>query len=160
MNKLILNLATLLLAMLVVGTVFAIWFGFDPMPLTAAAYVEVQQEMIRALNVKLPIMGAITILLTLGSAYLARANRPAFTVLLVAAGCFIVMGGVTRFLNQPINAIVIDWLPSSPPPSWTTLRDDWWGYHTIRVVAGLIGFTSLVLGIQLQHQPPKTRGPA
>lgn len=155
MNQLILNLAAALLAMLVVGTVFAIWFGFDPMPLSATAYVEVQQEMIRALNVKMPILGAFTILLTLGSAYLARANRIAFATLLVAAACFIVMGGVTRFLNQPINAIVIDWSPSSPPPSWTTLRDDWWGYHTIRVVAGVLGFTSLILGIQLQHHAPK-----
>lgn len=150
MKRLILNFAAILLAALVIGTVFGIWFGFNPTPLSATAYVEVQQEMIRALNVKMPIMGGTTILLILGSAFLARPNRRAFFILLGAAACFMVVGTVTRFLNQPINAIVITWSPQSPPSIWTALRDDWWKWHTIRVVVGLTGFCLLVLGVQLQ----------
>lgn len=142
-----LQIGTLLVAMIVVGTVFGIWFGFEPHSLGAGAYVEMQQQMIRALNVKMPLLGAIGILLTLACAYLAREDSRSLRLLGSAAACFVVMGVVTRFLNQPINAIVIEWSPSSPPSGWQELRDAWWSYHTVRLAFGIIGFLLLCAGL-------------
>ena len=55
---------------LLVGTMFGIWVGFNPAGLSAVAYVEQQQNMIRSFNILLPAMGAICILLTLMLAFL------------------------------------------------------------------------------------------
>lgn len=137
--RFVLQIAAMLVAMLVVGTVFGIWFGFAPHSLSATAYVEMQQQMIRALNVKMPILGAVSIAFTLGCAYLARGERRALWLL--------GMGAVTRFLNQPINAIVIGWPPSAPPPEWEVLRDSWWRYHGIRMLFGVAGFCLLSAGL-------------
>ncbi len=143
----VLQIASMLAAMVVVGTVFGIWFGFAPHSLSPAGYVEMQQQMIRALNVKMPLLGGVTIALTAGCAYLARKDRRALWLLGTAAAFFVVMGLVTRFLNQPINAIVIGWTPSAPPPEWEALRDSWWRYHMVRTIAGVVGFSLLAAGL-------------
>jgi hypothetical protein len=56
----------LLLLSLLIGTMFGIWVGFNPASLSAAAYVEQQQNSIRSLNTLLPVMGAVCILLARG----------------------------------------------------------------------------------------------
>jgi len=57
---------------LAVGTMFGIWLGFNPLALTAATYVEQQQNAIRDLNTALPVLGAVCILLTAALAVLTR----------------------------------------------------------------------------------------
>ncbi len=54
--------------------------------------------------------------------------------LLVAAVVFCLLAAalVTRFGNQPVNAIVMTWNPQSPPAEWAQLRDAWWQWHMVR----------------------------
>jgi len=140
--------ATLLLAALVVGVMFGIWLGYDPAGLSGPAYVEVQQAAIRAMNVRLPVMGAIVILLTIACAMLAkREGRRAYPYL-IAAGLFIAAGLITRLLNQPINAVVITWDPHNPPAAWTMLRDQWWRWHTLRTAAGVLALAVLLFAAE------------
>ena len=73
-----------------------------------------QQHAIGALNVVLPVLGGITVLLTMVAAALAAGDRPRLALLLLAAACFIVAGLITRFLNQPINAVVMTWSAEAP----------------------------------------------
>ena len=47
----LLRFSDLLLVSLLVGTMFGIWLGFNPVSLSAGAYVEHQQQAIRALQV-------------------------------------------------------------------------------------------------------------
>jgi uncharacterized membrane protein len=129
--------ANILCAALVAGAMFVIWIGYDPMTLSPATYVEQQQNAIRALNVLMPVLGAITILLTLVSAFLQRKDRKIFVYLVVAACFLIVSGLVTRFGNQPINALVMTWDIGNPPANWTELRDQWLGFHRLRTITGL-----------------------
>src|SRR5882672_11398520 len=144
MTKPIVNFANLLLAALVVGTMFGIWLGYNPADLSSRAYVEQQQHAIRALNVTMPVLGALTVLLTLASATLARANRRQVALLLGAVACFVAAGLVTRFLNQPINAVVITWSADAPPTNWSELRDEWWRWHVVRTVLGAVGLSLLI----------------
>jgi uncharacterized membrane protein len=139
-----LRFANVLLAGLVAGTVFGIWLGYNPTSLSASAYIEQQQNAIRALNVTMPVLGAICIVLTIAHALLLRSNRVAFYVLSLGAVFFIVAGLVTRFGNQPINAVVITWRANAPPSAWVEARDHWWTWHVVRTVASLAGFTCVV----------------
>src|SRR5687768_8192967 len=95
-----LRFANVLGAGLVAGTVFGIWLGYNPASLSASAYIEQQQNAIRALNVTMPVLGAICIVLTIAHALLLRSNRVTSYVLFLGAVFFVVAGLVTRFGNQ------------------------------------------------------------
>ena len=136
--------ANLVLAGLLAGTMFGIWLGYDPRNLSAAAFVEQHQNAVRALNITMPVLGAICIALTIVHAYLVRFRRSASNTLVAAAILFIAAGFITRFGNQPINAIVMTWQADAPPPGWTDFRDQWWQWHVERTAAGLLGFILVV----------------
>ena len=138
------DFATLLLASLVVGTMFGIWLGYNPMDLDAAVYVPQQQHAIRALNVTMPVLGGVTVLLTIVASVFARNDLARLTLLVAAVACFAAAGFITRFLNQPINAIVMTWSTDAPPANWMQLRDDWWRWHVLRMVVGIGGLCLLI----------------
>ena len=135
----------LFLAALSVGAMFGVWLVFNPKGLDGASYVALQQQGIRTLNVAMPIMGAATIIATLGAAALARGDKTRIAMLVLAACTFVAAGLITRFLNQPINAIVMRWSPASVPDGWTALRDTWWRWHLARLACGLAGLSLLIL---------------
>ena len=138
MTLLFVRLANIIFAALIAGGMFVIWAGYDPATLSPSTYVEQQQNAIRALNVVMPVLGAIAIALTLISAFLQRKDRTVFVLLIVATAFLIISGVVTRFGNQPINALVMTWDIARPPANWTELRDQWWGFHRLRTFCGLI----------------------
>lgn len=137
MTLAIVRFANVVFAALIAGGMFVIWAGYDPATLSPSTYVEQQQNAIHALNVLMPVLGAITVVLTLVSAFLQRNDRKTF-VLLIAAAFLIVSGLLTRIGNQPINAIVMTWDMARPPANWTELRDQWWGFHRLRTISGLV----------------------
>lgn len=148
MARRVLDFANLLMASLVVGAMFGIWLNGNLVDLSPSAYVQNHQHMTNALNVAMPMLGWFVALLTLWAAILGRMNRRRCGLLLVALACFILAGLVTRFLNQPINALVMTWSPENPPDVWMDLRDQWWRWHTLRTVLGLVGL-SLLIGANL-----------
>jgi len=129
---------------LVTGIIFGIWIGYNPKDLSASTFIEQQQNAILALNTLMPILGLITILLTLTSAFLQRKDKVAFLVLLVASAFLIVSGLTTRFGNQPINSIVMTWDMNNPPNNWTELRNQWWIFHELRTLFAFIGLCLIV----------------
>ena len=139
------DFASLLLAALAVGAMFAVCLIFNPAGLDAATYVWQHQWGVRALNVKLPILGVATTAVTLAAALLERSDRTRLALLLIAAGLFIIAGLITRFLNQPINATVMTWSAQSPPEGWMRQRNAWWRWHITRFSAGLAGLCMLIV---------------
>ncbi len=93
----IVRFASLLLMSLLVGTMFGVWLGFDPSGLTAVAYVEMQQNAIRALNITLPALGAVCILLTAALAVLTKGDGRARYLLIAAVALLVTAGLITRF---------------------------------------------------------------
>ncbi len=138
------DFADMLLAALLAGALFGTWLILNPAGLAAGVYITLQQQAIRTLNRTMPMLGAATILLTAAAAVLGRDNRTRCGLLAGTVVCFLAAGLITRFLNQPINAIVIKWLTDAPPENWTGLRDAWWRWHLIRLLAGLGGLCLLI----------------
>ena len=136
--------ANQILAALLVGALFGVWLFLNPFGLAPDSYITLQQQAIRTMNRVMPMMGAATILSTIVAAVLGRDDRRRFWLLVAAALCFVIIGLVTRFLNQPINAIVITWRSESPPSHWMTLRDQWWRWHLLRLTVGLAGLSLMI----------------
>ena len=144
MLAIIVNFFALLLASLVVGAMFGVWLSFDPEGLQPAFYVALQQHGIAALNVAMPRLGGVAALLTILAAWLARGDPTRLALFAAAAVCVVAAGLITRFLNQPINAVVMTWSPESPPGDWMQLRDAWWRWHIVRTAIGVCGLGLLI----------------
>lgn len=140
MLKPIIRFFNLVLAGLVAGIVLGIWLGYNPAAFSAQTYIEQQQHVISALNTLMPVLGLIAIVLTILSAFLQRDRGRMFWILLAAAGLLIISGLVTRFGNQPINAVVMTWDAADAPGNWAELRDRWWSFHTVRMLTSLLAF--------------------
>ena len=141
----IIRFVLLVLLALLVGTMFGIWVGYNPSSLSASAYVEQQQNAIRSLNTLLPAMGAICILLTVALAFTSKGDPRNRYLLMAAAILMIVAALITRFGNQPLNAVVITWVAQSPAANWAQLRDEWWHWHILRTIAGVVALALTVL---------------
>lgn len=142
---------SLLLTSLLVGTMFGVWLGFNPAALSATAYVEMQQNAIRALNVSLPILGLACIVLSATLAVLTNHDPRGRYLLVAAVLCLAAAALITRFANQPINAVVATWNPQAPPANWGELRDTWWYWHVWRTVAGVAALALALLAAVGAH---------
>jgi uncharacterized membrane protein len=138
------DFTNVLLAALVVGAMFGVWLFLNPAGLDAGLYVALQQQGIRGGDKVMPALGAATILVTIIAAVLGRGDRTRLGLLMAAVVCFAVAGVTTRFLNQPINRIVMTWSSDAPPVNWAGLRDEWWRWHLVRLFAGLGGLSLLI----------------
>jgi hypothetical protein len=144
MFSIVLEFVNLLLAALVTGAMFGVWLILNPVGQAAGAYVELHQRGVRTVNTILPRLGAATILVTIVAAIAARGDRLRVGLLVATAVCFVTIGLVTRFLNQPINAVVMTWNSDALPAGWERLRDAWWRWHFLRLAAGLAGVCLLI----------------
>ena len=144
MITLIIKFLDVILAGLIAGTLFGVWIGYNPKNLSAATYVEQQQSVIKALNTLMPVLGLINIILTVIAAVLQNQNQNVFISLLISAGFLIISGLITKFGNQPINAIVITWNKANAPNNWTELRDKWWLLHKARTFTTFVAFCLIV----------------
>jgi hypothetical protein len=142
--KRIIQFSNIVLTGLVAGVIFGIWIGYNPHDLSAVTYVEQQQNAIRALNVLMPMLGLLSIMLTISNAIISKLEKLKRNTLITAALLLIFSGLITRFGNQPINAIVMTWNLENIPDTWTALRDKWWSFHIMRTVATTIGFALIV----------------
>jgi uncharacterized membrane protein len=157
MGTIALRFGLLFLLSLLVGTMFGIYAGFNPAPLSSLAFVEQQQNAIRGLNVLLPSMGAACIVIMLILATLARGDSRSRYLLVIAAVLLIAAGLITRLGNQPINAIVMTWEAQAPAANWAQLRDDWWRLHLVRTSSAVAALVFALLAV-LTAKPSQRRG--
>lgn len=132
---------------LLAGSLFGIWFGYDFTRYSPAAYLEVHQHAVSGLNDLLPYMGLAAIAATVALAWRSRGRPIVMWSYVVAAIGLAVAGLVTRFGNQPINALVMGWTSESLPPGWEDLRHSWWFWHGVRLAAVSVAFVALISAV-------------
>lgn len=143
--------ANVIIAALLAGTSFGIWFGLNPSHYSPSTYLEQQQQLVSSLNTLMVSLVVVATLVTVTSAYLQRTNRIVFAILSFAALCFASCIVISRFGNLPIQTEMATWSVNSLPADWTDLRDKWWSYHKIRTIAELLAL-ALVTGASIQKQ--------
>jgi hypothetical protein len=142
----VLQVLSLLLISLLAGSMFGIWRGYDPATFTPATFVEVHQGAVRGLNVLLPAMGLVCMLTVVALAWLGRGTSQSLRLYIAAAVAMVAAALITRFGNQPINAVVMTW-GAVPPDGWQMIRDTWWNWHLARLAAGIAGELLLIAAI-------------
>jgi len=147
----ILQLLVLALIWLVAGSTFGIWRGYDPATWPAATFVVVHQGTVRGLNILLPAMGLVTLLGTLVLAIRARLNRPLLLTYAAALVCVASAAAITRLVNQPINADIMQWSADAMPVAWADVRDRWWTWHVVRMTVTICGALLLTVAIDLDR---------
>lgn len=138
------EVAAILLIALIAGSTFGIWQGYNPTPYSRDTFLEVHRGAVQGLNTLLPLMGLATMILTL--VLTLRSNRRvALRGLYWSTLALLVLAGlITRFANQPINAMVIAWTADTVPGKWTEIRDNWWFWHTVRTLVSIAALAGLV----------------
>jgi hypothetical protein len=145
MNLQIIRILNVFIAALLAGSLFGSWMGYNPESLSAGAYLEQQQHAIKSLNTLMPAMGLITIVLTLIAAFYQRKHSLRLILLVTAAVLLLLSALITKFGNQPINAIVITWEKNDIPSDWTSLRDKWWSLHIMRTIASIVALLLIIV---------------
>jgi uncharacterized membrane protein len=139
---------------LLVGSMFGIMIGYNPASLSASAYVEQHQNAVRSLNTLFPVMGAICIALIVILVVRSGTQRRIRYLLVAAASLMLFAALVTRFGNQPINAIVMTWSTHVQAANWEQLRDQWWQWHVARTVAAILSFSFVVIAVLSTSNAP------
>ena len=145
MTTVISRFLNIIMAGLLAGILLGISLGYNPKNLSVSTYIEQQQNVIKALNTLMPLLGLITIILTLSSAFLQKDNKIIFITLIIATIALVITAFVTRFVNQPINSNVMIWNKATLPTNWKELRDKWWSFHLIRTIMTLTAFILISL---------------
>ena len=139
------RLDLILVLALFTGTLFGIWIGSNPLKLSAAAYVEVTQNMLRSLGPVMQVLGPLSIILTITLAVLLKGRER--YLLFAAVGCIIATAIITFVVNQPINSELMTWSIDTPPANWTEVRDRWWSGHVARTLTAIAGLVFALLGV-------------
>jgi uncharacterized membrane protein len=148
--SIVLGFSDLLAGALLSGAMFGVWLLFDPRSMSGTDYLQQHKHGVRTLDPALPILGAATIVLTMALAGLGHDNGQRVAALLAAGGCYLAAGLITRFINQPINSIVMTWASEALPANWIDYRLKWWRWHIVRTGAAILGLC-LLIAAQLSH---------
>ncbi len=154
MTKTVLQLSATMLLSQVAGATFGLWRGLGNASFSVTTFIDVHQELVRGLNVLLPVMGAASAILVLALAWLARRNRRAFQFYVAAFALCVAAAAITRFGNQPINAQVMEWTSQTVPANWMDIRDTWWHWHAIRTFVSIGATVSMVLAVISDRSGP------
>src|SRR5579871_1587240 len=144
------DFADIVLAALLVGGMYGVWLMLNPARRTAGLYITLHQQGVRTLNTAFPAFGAANVVLSIAAAVMARSQSTRSSLLVATAMCFAAAGLITRFRNEQINAIEINWKSDAPPPNWMKVVDEWLRWHLIRLFIGLGGLCLLITAV-LRH---------
>ena len=101
---------------------------------------------------RLIVLVLLCIILTVALAVLTKHDQRTRYLLVAAVFCLAAAGFITRFANQPINAVVITWSPQAPAANWAELRDTWWFWHVLRTIAGVAALALALLAALGAHR--------
>ncbi len=88
----------------------------------------------------------------------ARRRDPApMRLTLAAALAFAGMIATFFVLNDPVNAALNSWTPSSMPPDWPSYRLRWEIGHGLAAVLAIVAIVSLVRAWLIERDRPRTQ---
>jgi hypothetical protein len=116
--------------------------------LQAPAYIELRKLLDKNLQVTLKIVYYITLLTTLLLTVITFSTSLSLLFITSAIALLALFTDVYFALRGdiPINNLINQWNANNYPRHWQLIRRKWFYFFHIRQVAGIIGFSSLLVG--------------
>lgn len=145
------TIVALIVTALSMSVHFGTWLTERPLRVTTSGevFTEIQQGRDAVAGKVMPVLGNAAIVLIVATAVVVRSDGLALTLALVALVLFISDMAVTLTRNVPLNKQVQSWAIDSPPDDWSSIRDRWEHYHTVRTGLIVTGFASLAAAVVL-----------
>lgn len=102
------------------------------------------QNMASLMTVLSP-LSLLTTILVLVLSY--NNSNTTFYFTLIGFVLFLVALIVTVTIEVPIVKQIVSWTETSLPTDWEQYRDRWGKFHLVRVIAGITGLISMLVGI-------------
>ena len=149
-RNIVLFVAALLTA-LTAGRAFWVTLGESPFNVSAAAYVEVFQQLDTRIAIPIAVTGIGGTLMTGLAAFAHRGDRRTSRLLAAACALGMVSTLITIVVSVPINDAIATWTPSSLPAGYEQVLRRWWNWHQVRLVA-VFASMCLVLAAMLTRR--------
>ncbi len=146
------NFLALFFLMLVTGVFWGTWFtltrsieAFSP-----AEFIHIGQTIISNVAIPMRILLPSCIAFMVLSAWLYPMKRSTGFYLNIASIILIIATLlITLVVLVPIDNQIRSWTPSAIPAEFSSLRDRWQSFHSVRTLTSLASFASLALSIIL-----------
>jgi hypothetical protein len=133
---------------IITGGQYVVSFDYNPAGTTASFYTEKMQYAIHHIGTPLFAMLIVSTVLCFVAAILYWKDIRSTSLLLAAAGAFLLVGAlITKFGNIPLLDMIDTWNVGSPPANWLEITKRWYLFHSIRFGVDLIGLILAVLSI-------------
>ena len=142
----------LVLSMLVTGVFWGTWFTLTRSieTFSPAEFIHIGQTIISNVAVPMRVIMPASIVFTIISAWLYPRKRSVGFYFNIAANILIIVTLlITLLVLVPIDNQIRSWTVSTIPPQFTSLRDTWQSFHSLRTVTSLTSFASLALSVIL-----------
>jgi uncharacterized membrane protein len=136
-------ISTGLLAGAFAYTFFAVLPTFYEVPL--AVHLAYRAALMRHNGIYVQGLMALSIITPLWWSFTIRGSGSLRVLAVLASLCSLTSFLVTRFGNVPINQLIRNWPPSSPPPGYQDLLQRWTTFHNIRCTTAAAAFVLVVL---------------
>lgn len=133
---------------IITGGQYVVSFDYNPAGMDASLYTAKMQYAIHHIGTPLFAMLIVSTILCFFAAILYWKDLRGTSLLLAAAGAFLLIGAlITRFGNIPLLDIIDTWNAASPPANWLEITERWYMFHSIRFGVDLIGLILAVLSV-------------
>ncbi|MBW4579398.1 MAG: DUF1772 domain-containing protein [Tildeniella nuda ZEHNDER 1965/U140] len=151
MQSITLQTIVLLVAGLMVGNELAVSAFVHPQlcQLKDECHAASAQALARTYGSIMPFWYALTLALTLGTAFIIQPNRTAFLLAAIASLIWVLVILFTLIRLVPINNQIAQLNLEELPDNWKELRKQWDQLHAVRVVFLVVAFISLTAACQL-----------
>jgi hypothetical protein len=151
MQSIVLQTIVLLVAGLMVGNELAVSAFVHPQmyQLGDECHAASARALARIYGSIMPFWYALTLVLTLGTAFIIQPNRTAFVFAAIASLIWVLVILFTVVRLVPINNQIGQLNLEALPDNWKELRKQWDRLHTVRVVFLVMAFISLTAACQL-----------
>jgi uncharacterized membrane protein len=132
------------------GVLFTHAVGVWPamMALSPPRYVEAHKLIGRSYDPMMPIMVAVTILLSVAAGIQAD-DGVAAVLHWTGAALLVAVAAVSQFGNVPINRKVKVLTPDTIPANWSDPRPRWRDWNLVRTVCALVAFAGNTIAVVL-----------
>ncbi len=158
----IVQFVNVLLFALVMGVFWGTWFNLSRSigSIRPETFLEIGHTMIANLGGPMSVLMPAALLSSLLLLIALFRQRASAAFSLTLAGLALMAGAlaITLIVNVPIDVQITEWTAATLPADWTSTRDQWQRYHTLRTFVSIAALAGAVAGALRWTSPADAPG--